>query len=1509
MRRRKRADAPMSCLPAPPGPGAFFFGPMKNLIRQVGFIVLVGWLSPHAASLVRAAPAIFVKMSTSQVASGATPTAATAATIAAPGPGWSFSAAAPVAGTTWNQVLRPNPLIGSNNTSIVGQYVCNSANNLSLVDSGGAATAVRLTLSLDIQDLENNTTRTEPNTSAGGTTAAGPAALMGTAWRIYRGGNGSIHKLTGLPANANYFLYAYGTTPTTGQGCKFIVDAANVPGGNGVSTQFLEIRGGNSGNIYAFDGTNYSLTTPAAANVVSTTADNNSWGRIHVVVDGAGALTFKTAKNANNGQYYQGYQLMPYPVATFTAQPAASTRATVGSSVTITAAATGEGALTYQWRKGGNPIVDGPSGTGSTYSGATTLSLTLSGVTAADAGDYTIVVTNPGGAATSNLSTLSITTGAIAPSIVTHPASTTGAVNGSAGFSVSANGTSPLSYRWQKSLNNVNFTDVAGATSAALNLSPLTTADAGYYRVVVTNSVGSATSSAAPLVVAPVITTPPATALVTAGSTYTISVIADAGAGSPQPITYVWTRDGTVVANGGVVSGATTASLVVAGFTAAQSGYYTVTVSNTAGSVTSASVYIGVPSTQSVTFAPGNNAAGLAIDQQFRLVFPAPPKLGKSGSFRIHDASNDAVVALVNPAEFITFTLFSATVVNAKTQTLQGKAVYHLPAAIYGNEVWITLPAAGRLEYGKTYYVTMDAGFLLDSTNAAVPAIAGPTAWRFSTKASGPATPTASTGPTEVTVGADGAGDFATIQGAADWIPQNNTLPRTIRVLPGVYRDLVYFAQNRNFVTLLGAGSGRQAVKILYHYAAEVYAGGARGLGTLRIDSNDVTVRNLTIDDEVYLPVSNLAGGSNPAAPAFAGPIQALATTGKRLVFDNVLIRGGQDTYYGISGIAYFYNCEMWGSVDFIYGDALAVFDQCDIVQIRNTGGPICAPSTPSAQPYGEVFLDCRFPRALVANGYPYDVGVNTTTFCRPWRQDGHVAIINSQLGSHITTKAWSEWDGRENTSRAVEYGNTLVGGGAAPTPAQRRAAGAYWLNTVDPDYTSSAMSPIDALLVSPGGITNRTVLTIDPADYTLSAIFGHAYFAADLSGWMPDVDNDVAPSITVQPLAKRVAIGQGVVFSVEAAGSPTLTYQWRKGATPISGATGSSYSIASVQLSHAGSYDCVVTNGAGSATSDAVALTALTPFALWAEGFGLDGSATGFASADADGDGVANLLEYVLGGNPAAPDAGVLPSAVVIDTVDGKQLVLEYRRAIAAASVPVSVETSADLSSWTPRTNGVDAEIEVIPSIGQGVNVDVNNATANNYAGLAVAPGSGTVWNGVTTTATSLTDVKDSGGAVTSVDVAVTSSGGFSAWSNTGATSGAPNPALLMQDYFFGNTYTITVSGLAAGVYQLYVYAHGDVDSQTSTVTVAASNGGGVKGTAQAGANTFRDAFAANAEGVAYVRFTPTVSATGVLQFSSATYLNGFQLVQLTDPARETVRITLPYAGGRLFARLRASE
>lgn len=136
-------------------------------------------------------------------------------------------------------------------------------------------------------------------------------------------------------------------------------------------------------------------------------------------------------------------------------------------------------------------------------------------------------------------------------------------------FVSGANGTAPLSYQWQKSLNNVAFADIAGATSSVLSLPSVATADAGYYRVIVTNSVGSITSSVASHLVAPVIVTAPSMDVVASGSTKTVSVVADAGAGSPQAIAYVWKRDGVTIANGAPFSGATTANLIITGVTAA----------------------------------------------------------------------------------------------------------------------------------------------------------------------------------------------------------------------------------------------------------------------------------------------------------------------------------------------------------------------------------------------------------------------------------------------------------------------------------------------------------------------------------------------------------------------------------------------------------------------------------------------------------------------------------------------------------------------------------------------------------------------------------------------------------------------------------------------------------------------------------------------------------------------------------------------------------------------------
>lgn len=89
------------------------------------------------------------------------------------------------------------------------------------------------------------------------------------------------------------------------------------------------------------------------------------------------------------------------------------------------------------------------------------------------------------------------------------------------------------------------------------------------------------------------------------------------------------------------------------------------------------------------------------------------------------------------------------------------------------------------------------------------------------------------------------------------------------------------------------------------------------------------------------------------------------------------------------------------------------------------------------------------------------------------------------------------------------------------------------------------------------------------------------------------------APAITTQPQSLSVPQGQTATFSIVATANPAPTYQWRKNAVNITGATAASYSIANVQPADSGLYSVVVTNTAGSATSSNAKLTVAKPNTL----------------------------------------------------------------------------------------------------------------------------------------------------------------------------------------------------------------------------------------------------------------------------------------------------------------------
>ncbi len=113
-----------------------------------------------------------------------------------------------------------------------------------------------------------------------------------------------------------------------------------------------------------------------------------------------------------------------------------------------------------------------------------------------------------------------------------------------------------------------------------------------------------------------------------------------------------------------------------------------------------------------------------------------------------------------------------------------------------------------------------------------------------------------------------------------------------------------------------------------------------------------------------------------------------------------------------------------------------------------------------------------------------------------------------------------------------------------------------------------------------------------------LHTIYARAY---DAAGNVSSIASDTLtvgtpPTITGQPLSATKIVGESVTFSVTASGTAPLSYQWRKDGTSISGATSSSYTISSVVLSDAGSYDVIVSNAFGSATSNSAALTVNSP-------------------------------------------------------------------------------------------------------------------------------------------------------------------------------------------------------------------------------------------------------------------------------------------------------------------------
>jgi pectinesterase len=422
-------------------------------------------------------------------------------------------------------------------------------------------------------------------------------------------------------------------------------------------------------------------------------------------------------------------------------------------------------------------------------------------------------------------------------------------------------------------------------------------------------------------------------------------------------------------------------------------------------------------SARAQTLFPPDQATMVNPDVQLKLTFSDVPRIGTSGRIRIYDTSDDRLVDVldmsippgpnkpVDPAvrakNYLGFPYPYArtsrpTNANTKPGTPSAGAVptsneyqltiiggftdgFHFyPITIDGHTATIH-PHHDLLEHGKTYRVEIDPEVFEGESIKP---------WRFTTK---PKTKAPRPDVRRLVVSADGTGDFNTVQGAMDFVPDHSRQRITVEVRNGLYEEIVYF-RNKDNVTLLGESQDKTIVRyanneVFNPHPANIRTNPEPGTfpsrrAAVAVDnSNGIHIVNMTL---------------HTTAP---GQSEGLLITGDRNILSHVTVIGGGDALQA-NGRIYIVDSTIQGTGDTILGRGTVFCERCTIKSTavmmwpRNHKGV-----------HGNVFKDSTFigtqePTTLARSPVNGD-------FTYPYAE---VVLLNSTL-INIAPKGWDDAD------------------------------------------------------------------------------------------------------------------------------------------------------------------------------------------------------------------------------------------------------------------------------------------------------------------------------------------------------------------------------------------------------------------------------------------------------------------------------------------------------------------
>jgi pectinesterase len=281
----------------------------------------------------------------------------------------------------------------------------------------------------------------------------------------------------------------------------------------------------------------------------------------------------------------------------------------------------------------------------------------------------------------------------------------------------------------------------------------------------------------------------------------------------------------------------------------------------------------------------------------------------------------------------------------------------------------------------------------------------------------------------DVKTGIEGTTEFPTIQMAMDHHPFAGLGPNGkpgrvyIEIAPGVYHERVIVTENHSNITLVGMGKTPGDVVITSSLNAK-QAGGTFFTETVEINGTAFEADNITFE--------NTAGNTGQAVAA--------AVRADKAVFKHCRFLGHQDTLFADYGRQYYVDSYIEGGVDFIFGNATAVFDHSEIH--ANGPGYLTAQSrTSPKQTTGHAIIDSKVtsgiePSAESSMPAPVrdTISRDTISLGRPWRPYSRVVYINTELPEDVIPEGWNAWGKTDSVPQAyyAEFHSTGPGANAA---------------------------------------------------------------------------------------------------------------------------------------------------------------------------------------------------------------------------------------------------------------------------------------------------------------------------------------------------------------------------------------------------------------------------------------------------------------------------------------------